>query len=71
MTTRKMNRFDLIDAVQRMRKAKEDMVKVAIIFSLDESFKDTVKELKEQVGDMCVAIDLIDDKIVELDYPTK
>ena len=64
---RKMNRFDLIDAVLRIRTAKEEMVKVAIIFGMDESFKDTVKELKEQIGDMCVSINLIDDKIAEFD----
>lgn len=67
---RKMNRFDLIDAVQRMRKAKEEMVKVAIVFDMDESFKGTVKELKEQIGDMCVSINLIDDKITELENLT-
>ncbi len=64
---RKMNRFDLIDAVLRMRKAKEEMVKVAIVFDMDESFKNTVKAIKEQIGDMCVAINLIDDKIIEMD----
>ena len=67
---RKMNRFDLIDAVQRMRKAKEEMVNVAIVFSMDESFKNTVKELKEQIGDMCVAINLIDDKITDMENLT-
>lgn len=68
---RKINRLDLIDAVQRMRKAKEEMVKVAIVFDTDESFKNTVKELKEQIGDMVLAIELIDNKIVELDFPPK
>ena len=68
---RTMNRDDLISAVQKLRAAKEEVVKVAMVLDMDKSFKETVKELKSQIDVMCISIDLIDNKIVALDYPQK
>jgi hypothetical protein len=66
-----MERDDLINAVQKLRSAKEEVVKVAMVLGMDKKFKETVKELKSQIDVMCISIDLIDNKIVELDFPPK
>jgi hypothetical protein len=66
---RKMNRNDLISAVQKLRTSKEEIVKVAMILDMDKEFKSTVQELKSQIGAICISIDIIDNKISEIDFP--
>ena len=68
---RTMKRDDLINAVQKLREAKNEVAKVALVLSLDKAFKPTVKELKSQIDVMCISIDLIDNKITEIDFPPK
>jgi hypothetical protein len=68
---RVMERDDLINAVQKLRSAKEEVVKVAMVLGMDKKFKETTKELKSQIDVMCISIDLIDNKIIELDFPSK
>jgi hypothetical protein len=68
---RTMKRDDLINAVQKLRAAKDDVVKVAMFLELDSAFQETVRGLQSQIDGMRIAIDVIDNKIIELDFPQK
>ena len=57
------NKLDLCGAARHMEKAKEEMIKAVILLSPNKSFKGTVKEMKEHIGDICTAISLIDGSI--------
>jgi len=68
--SRKMNRFDLIDAAQRLRKCKEELAKVAIVLDMDKSFFEVVRELKIQITSVAIELTNIDQKIIDMDFPT-
>jgi hypothetical protein len=68
---RTMKRDDLISAVQKLRAAKDDVVKVVMLLGLDSAFQETVRGLQTQIDGMRIAIDVIDNKIIELDFPQK
>jgi len=62
-----MTKFDLAEASQRMTKAINEMTKVAVLLQTEEKYFDsTVKEIKAQIGDMSVAVELINSELREV-----
>jgi hypothetical protein len=66
---RKLHRADLVDLVIRLRKAKEETVKIAMVLDMDSNFVTEVVGLKLQIEECNKVINSIDDKIVEIDFP--
>lgn len=66
---RKLHRADLVDLVIRLRKAKEEAVKIAMVLDMDSNFVTEVVGLKLQIKECNKVINSIDDKIVEIDFP--
>ena len=66
---RKLHRADLVDLVIRLRKAKEEAVKIAMVLDMDSNFVTEVVGLKLQIVECNKVINSIDDKIVEIDFP--
>ena len=64
---RKMNRFDLIESAQRIRKAKEEVVKVAMLLGMDSSYEEAVNNIQPHINGLCETLDLIDNEIEKLD----
>ncbi|HAS5089905.1 TPA: hypothetical protein I7C97_003140 [Vibrio cholerae] len=62
-----MSYFNLKDASLRLKKAKSEMVNAVVALQACCGFEQTIKEMKEQIGDMTVAIDLIEKQLLELD----
>ena len=61
-----MTKFDLAEASQRMSKAVTEMSKVAAILQDSSCFENTVAEIKSQIGDMTIAVDLINSELREV-----
>lgn len=62
-----MNYFQLKEAAQRMKKATSEMTGAVVALQECGGFDSTIKEMKEQIGDMTVATQLIDAQLSELD----
>lgn len=63
-----MSYFNLKDASLRLKKAKSEMVNAVVALQACGGFEQTITEMKEQIGDMTVAIDLIEKQLLELDH---
>ncbi|EHU6487746.1 hypothetical protein BWH99_RS10635 [Vibrio parahaemolyticus] len=61
-----MSYFSLQEASQRMKKAISELTSAALALEECKGFEVTIKEMKEQIGDMTVATQLIDVQISEL-----
>lgn len=62
-----MSYFSLQEASQRMKKAISEMTSAVVALQECKGFEATIKEMKEQIGDMTVAAQLIDAQLSELD----
>ena len=63
----RVNYFSLREASQRMKKAISEMTSAVVALQDCTGFETTIKEMKEQIGDMTVAAQLIDAQLSELD----
>jgi hypothetical protein len=66
---RKVTRDELILNAKELKVAKYEFIRIAIMLSADggEDVKRIVKELKDKACLLNIPIDLIDNKIIELD----
>jgi len=62
----KMTKFDLAEASLMMSKAVTEMSKAAAILQDSECFENTVAEIKSQIGDMTIAVELINSELREV-----
>ncbi|MDG2754321.1 hypothetical protein P7M17_01760 [Vibrio parahaemolyticus] len=62
-----MSYFSLKEASQRMKRATSEMTSAVVALQDCDGFESTIKEMKEQIGDMTVATQLIDAQLTELD----
>ncbi|HHF2923785.1 TPA: hypothetical protein ACPJ0S_002426 [Vibrio alginolyticus] len=61
-----MSYFSLQEASQRMKKAISELTSATLALEECKGFEVTIKQMKEQIGDMTVATQLIDAQLSEL-----
>lgn len=66
---RVMHRSDLVDMAIRLRKSKDEMVKIAMVLDMDTTFQFEVICLGVQIKEINKVINSIDDKITAIDFP--
>ena len=67
--TRKMKREDLVQVAQNLRTAKDAAAIAALWLEMDPEFERNVTDIKLQIKELNQSLNLIDNKIIKMDFP--